>query len=226
MPTPALLKNFQPQRHQGAPRPRLGSCLPFWALLKSHTQLSCQFLVPGPGSTGGPMQGPTERLCRSCMISSRGNGRSRLGGHLDWPVSEVSFRTPPSPTTAVLDYVTGDIPPESLEYPFTNLLLINSSKGLLFNPASTLASWQQVAADYALCREVPFQVSAPQFLNCRIWVNYRIAFSLFTNFRIIHNPNRPPAFLSQLSSPTFSVSVRHWWILNKLISAPRLRWSE
>lgn len=60
------------------------------ALLKSHTQLPCQFLAPGPGSTRGPMQGLTIRLCSPYMISSRGSERSRLGGNPYWPVFEVS----------------------------------------------------------------------------------------------------------------------------------------
>lgn len=116
------------------------------------------------------------------------------------------------------------MPPESLEHPFINLLPINSFKESLFVPASTLASWQQVAEIYVLCREAPFQVNGPQFLYWRIWVNYFVAEFGWTVvlhsaylqiFALYITQICPPAFLFQLSSPTFSVSVRHRWILNK-----------
>lgn len=91
-----------------------------------------------------------------------------------------------------------------------NLWPINFSRKPLFAPANTVASWQQVTeVSYLLCRAVPFQVSAPQLLYCRIWVNYCPAFSLFTNFVILHNLNTPSCrpFSPSWAALAFLVSV-------------------
>ena len=106
------------------------------------------FLAPAP-----TLSVAQEVLCRtSYWVSRSGDRRCYLG------------RAPSLACFWSLCFILHQHPsPESFLNLFMNLWPINLSRKPLFVPANAVTSWQQIAAvSCLLCRELPFQVSAPQ----------------------------------------------------------------